>query len=113
MKTPLLTEGMRRMRSIHRPMSLLLALLLAVAVAPACAETGAESFPPPPLAPLAMTAVDGPNVFTSEHSGTFNGRAIRYQATVAQTVIEDPGRVPAANLYSFSYVAAGIAAPAS
>lgn len=101
------------MRLIHRPTSLLLALLLAGAGIPAGAETVAELFPAPPLAPLTMTGVDGPNVFTSEHSGTFNGRPIRYRVIVAETVIEGPGRVRAANLYSFSYVAEGISDPAS
>lgn len=87
----------------------LLALPVLLAAAPARAETAAELFPPPPLAPLAMTAVDGTHVFSTEHDGVFNGHRIRYRATVAETVIEDPGAVPAADLYSFSYVAEGIA----
>lgn len=84
-------------------------VLLAGAFASASAQTAAQLFPPPPLAPLVMTAVDGAHVFSSEHSGVFNGHRIRYRATVAETVIEDPGAVPAADLYSFSYVAEGLA----
>lgn len=101
------------MRLTYRPMIFMLAVLLAATGFPVGASTVAELFPPPPLAPLTMTAVDGPNVFTSAHSGTFDGRSIRYQATVAETVIEDPGRVPAADLYTFSYVVQGIPDPAS
>ncbi len=56
-----------------------------------------------------MIAVDGTHVFSTEHSGLFSGHYVRYRATVAETVIEDPGAVPAADLYSFSYVAEGIA----
>src|SRR5579875_925790 len=95
------------MRRMSRSMSLLL-VVLAGAFVSASAETAAQLFPPPPLAPLVMTAVDGPHVFSTEHSGIFNGHPIRYRATVADTLIEDPGEVPAADIYSFSYVAEGI-----
>src|SRR6185437_2414318 len=64
--------------------------------------------PPPPLAPLTMTGVEGPHVFSTEHAGVFHGQRMRYRATVAETLIEDSGGVPAADLYSFSYVAEGI-----
>ncbi|MGH8199840.1 MAG: S10 family serine carboxypeptidase-like protein [Steroidobacteraceae bacterium] len=84
--------------------------LLAGALAPVGAETAGELFPPPPLAPLIMTAVDGTHEFNTEHSGVFNGHRIRYRATVAETVVEDPGAVPAADLYSVSYVAEGLGA---
>lgn len=93
------------MRWMSRSMTFLPVLLAAGAFAPTRAETVAELFPTPALRPLTMTAVDGAHVFSTEHSGVFNGRQIRYQATVAETVIEDPGTVPAADLYSFSYVA--------
>lgn len=95
------------MSRMSRSMIFVLALS-AGALAPAGAETAGQLFPPPPLAPLTMGAVDGPHVFTTEHGGVFNGHRIRYQATVAETVVEDPGAVPAADLYSFSYVAENI-----
>lgn len=84
-----------------------LGLLAAVMMTSAAAETVTQLFPPPPLAPLVMRGVSGPHVFTTEHSGVFNGRRVRYDATVAETVIEDPGKVPAADLYSISYIARG------
>lgn len=95
------------MHQTLRPMSLLLTVLAGAFVS-ASAETAAQLFPPPPLAPLVMRAVDGAHVFSTEHSGVFNGHSIRYRATVADALIEDPGEVPAADLYSFSYVAEGI-----
>lgn len=93
------------MARMYRLMTLVLGSLAAAALAPAFASTAAQLFPPPPLAPLTMTGVDGTHVFSTEHSGVFNGHHIRYRATVAETVIDDPGKVPAADLYSFSYVA--------
>jgi carboxypeptidase C (cathepsin A) len=101
------------MRWMSRPITVLLGLLAAVACAGAGASTVSQLFPPPPLAPLGMKGVDGAHVFNTEHSGVFGGAHIRYRATVAETVIEDPGAVPAADLYSFSYVAHGIRNPAS
>lgn len=100
------------MNRMSRSMTWLLGLLAGGAFVPAGASTAAELFPAPPLAPLVMTAVDGPHVFTSEHSGVFDGHRLRYRVTVAETIIEDPGAVPAADLYSFSYVAEG-AGPAA
>jgi carboxypeptidase C (cathepsin A) len=97
------------MRWKYRSMSGCLGLLAAGMLAPASAETVTQLFPPPPLAPLTMTAVDGKHVFRSEHSGVFNGHRVRYQAAVADALIEDPGAVPAADLYTFSYVAEGVA----
>lgn len=96
------------MRRMSGSMTVMLAML-AGALASASAETAAQLFPPPPLALLTMRAVDGTHVFGSEHSGIFDGHRIRYRATVAEAVIEDPGPVPAADLYTFSYVAEGTA----
>jgi carboxypeptidase C (cathepsin A) len=101
------------MRGMSRAISVLFALLTAAGLASADAATVAELFPPPPLAPLTMTGVNGAQVFSTEHSGVFNGHDIRYRATVAETVIQDAGEVPAADLYSISYVAEGIAQPAN
>lgn len=92
---------------MSRSMAFVLTLLTG-AFAPSGAETVGQLFPPPPLAPLIMGAVDGPHVFNTEHSGVFNGHRLRYQATVAETVVEDPGAVPAADLYSFSYIAENV-----
>lgn len=93
------------MRWMSRPITFLFALLAMSVWVPAGASTVAELFPPPPLAPLTMTGVDGGHVFSTEHRGVFRGTSVRYRTTVAETVIEDPGPLPAADLYSFSYVA--------
>lgn len=98
---------------MKRMITLTLGLALAGTVSTAGAVTAAQLFPPPPLAPLVNTGVDGPNVFKSEQKGVFDGHRIRYEATVAETIIQDPGSVPAADLYTISYVAKGIADPAS
>lgn len=91
-----------------RSVACALVLLVAGVFVRADASTAAQLFPAAPLAPLTMTGVDGVHVFSTEHSGVFNGHHIRYQATVAETVIEDHGAVPAADLYSISYVAEGL-----
>ena len=95
------------MHWMYRSMTFVLGLLVLTALAPAFAATAAQLFPLPPLAPLTMTGVDGTHVFSTERSGIFNAHHIRYRATVAETVIDDPGAVPAAELYSFSYIAEG------
>ncbi len=95
------------MRCMCRSMTVAVGLLLTIIATPASATTAAELFPPPPLAPLVMSGVDGPHVFKTEHSGVFDGHRIRYQAAVAETVIEDRGAVPAADLYTISYIAKG------
>lgn len=100
------------MRSMLRSIAVIVGLLMAGARAPAGADTVAQLFPPPPLAPLTMTAIDGPAVFTSEHRGVFNGHRVRYRATVADAIIQDPGPVRAADLYTISYVAQGVSDPA-
>jgi carboxypeptidase C (cathepsin A) len=101
------------MSRMSRSMTWMLGLLAAGSFASAGAATAAELFPAPALAPLVMTAADGKHEFTTAHSGVFNGQRIRYRATVAETVIEDPGQVPAADLYSFSYVADGVGSAAA
>lgn len=106
-------HGGKTMRCRYRSAGCWLGLLTAGAFATAGASTVSELFPPPPLAPLVMKAKDGPHVFSTEHRGVFNGHVVRYRATVAETVIEDPGAVPAADLYSISYIADGVANPAA
>ncbi|MGH8320058.1 MAG: S10 family serine carboxypeptidase-like protein [Steroidobacteraceae bacterium] len=96
---------------IYRSASVLLGLVAALMLTSARAQPVSQLFPPPPLAPLVMTGVTGAHVFTTEHSGVFNGHRFRYDATVAETIIEDPRKVPAADLYSISYIAGGISHP--
>ncbi len=99
--------------TLHRSLRAALGLVAVGMMAQAGASTVAELFPPPPLAPLVMTGAGGPHVFTTEHSAVFNGHRMRYTATVAETIIRDPGKIPAADLYSVSYIARGVTNPAA
>ncbi|TWB39626.1 S10 family peptidase [Nitrospirillum pindoramense] len=45
-----------------------------------------------------------PRVFTSDHSGTFNGRKLRYTATVAETILTDPAGQKTASVFTTSYI---------
>ncbi|MDZ5650180.1 S10 family peptidase [Nitrospirillum sp. BR 11828] len=53
---------------------------------------------------LAAEAAGAPRVFTSEHSGTFNGRKLRYTATVAETILTDPAGQKTASVFTTSYI---------
>ncbi|MBB6250850.1 S10 family peptidase [Nitrospirillum iridis] len=45
-----------------------------------------------------------PRVFSSEHTGTFNGRTLRYRATVAETILTDAAGQKTASVFTTSYV---------
>ncbi|TWB13850.1 carboxypeptidase C (cathepsin A) [Nitrospirillum amazonense] len=45
-----------------------------------------------------------PRVFTSEHSGTFDGHKLRYTATVAETILTDPAGQKTASVFTTSYI---------
>ncbi|EGY00013.1 peptidase S10, serine carboxypeptidase [Nitrospirillum viridazoti Y2] len=49
-------------------------------------------------------SVPSPRVFSSEHSGTFNGRKLRYTATVAETILTDPAGQRTASVFTTSYI---------
>jgi len=53
-----------------------------------------------------------PKVFTSQHTGTFNGKEVRYSATVSETILEDEKHEPEAALWSTAYVMEGVEDPA-
>lgn len=85
-------------------------LLLATSGYAASADTVSQLFPSPPLTPLVMRGADGTHVFTSLHTGVFNGKRVRYKAVVEETVIElaeNGDQIPAAHLYTMSYLAKG------
>ncbi|MDP1875883.1 S10 family peptidase [Phenylobacterium sp.] len=42
--------------------------------------------------------------FVTQHAGVFGGRALTYEATASETVLQDAKGVAAATLFSFSYV---------
>lgn len=74
----------------------LAALGLAVlALAPAPAEAQA-------------TAAQVPRQAVTQHRGVFNGQAVRYTATVAESVLDDPAGRPAAAATTIAYVRDGV-----
>lgn len=97
-------------RKMHPCVRLCLGLLLGISATSAGAQTAAQLFPPPPLAPLTMSATSGPYIFRSQHTGVFNRHHIHYEATVAEAVIRD-SKGPAADLYTISYVEQGLQNP--
>ncbi len=78
---------------------------LAIAIA-----IGAGGFSASPVAPvwaqqLTSTAADRPAI--TRHQGVFNGKAVRYTATIAETVVPNAAGVPAARIVSVAYTADG------
>jgi len=80
-------------------------ILLTIAAALLLAGPGNAQQAHAPLAPLSMTAVAGPRVFRTQHEAVFNGRKVHYDATVAESIVEDTGHAPAADIFTISYVA--------
>jgi carboxypeptidase C (cathepsin A) len=88
--------------------AMIFALVLA---AGAFLPAGASSAPPgaaPP--PASSPAVHAPVV--TRHDGVFNGRRVRYTATVEGIDVPDSKGNPGARIVSFAYVADGLADPA-
>ncbi|MDE1150657.1 MAG: peptidase S10 [Azospirillaceae bacterium] len=52
----------------------------------------------------APATVAAPHVFSSEHTGTFNGQKVRYKAMVAETFLTNPAGQRTASVYTTSYV---------
>ena len=65
----------------------------------------AQRSPIPPLKPLTMTAVAGTRQFVTVHQGIFNGKRVRYRATVGETIVRLADQHPVASLFSFAYEA--------
>src|SRR5689334_16507722 len=56
----------------------------------------------------APAAASGPeDAFVTKHSGTFNGKRVEYQATVAPTVINGRDGQPAIRFVTIAYTAVG------
>ncbi|MDP5071390.1 MAG: hypothetical protein NWQ45_10870, partial [Congregibacter sp.] len=51
------------------------------------------------------TSIPPATEFVSEHSGTFNGRKLRYRARAGETYLRDDDGEPSAALFSFDYLA--------
>jgi carboxypeptidase C (cathepsin A) len=52
----------------------------------------------------APAAIPEATVFTSEHSGRFNGRQLRYRARAGETYLRDLSGEPTASIFSFDYL---------
>jgi carboxypeptidase C (cathepsin A) len=56
--------------------------------------------------PFETTVVADPVRFTTEHQGTFGGRALTYSATAGETHLLDEKGLPSAAIFSFAYTVA-------
>lgn len=56
-------------------------------------------------APKTVKEVPPPTEFVTEHTGTFNGRKLKYRARAGETYIHDENEEPSAAFFSFDYVA--------
>lgn len=61
-----------------------------------------------PAAGAQVTPAQVPRVAVTHHRGSFNGEALRYTATVAETVLDDPAGRPAAAATTIAYVRDGV-----
>jgi carboxypeptidase C (cathepsin A) len=81
----------------------------AVALAAALMSAGVCLAEDPPAAENAVRAqapsgpIPVPRQFVTRHRGTFNGVAVAYTATAADTLIEDDSRTPIGYVFSFAY----------
>lgn len=62
----------------------------------------------PPPAVAQVTAAPVPREAVTQHRGVFNGQAVRYTATVAEAVLDDPAGRPAAAATTIAYVRDGV-----
>lgn len=61
-----------------------------------------------PPAAAQVTAAPVPREAVTQHRGIFNGQAVRYTATVAEAVLDDPAGRPAAAATTIAYVRDGV-----
>lgn len=54
---------------------------------------------------LTLLAEAGPRRFTADQQGTFNGRKLRYRATLEETILKDRDGKPASSIFTTSFVA--------
>ncbi|MFT4872758.1 hypothetical protein [Congregibacter sp.] len=55
--------------------------------------------------PKTVKEVPPPTEFVTEHTGTLNGRKLKYRARAGETYIHDENEEPSATFLSFDYVA--------
>lgn len=73
-------------------------LLLSIAPPAHAQNTTGASAPAPPAAPYS------PREFVTHHEGTFGGEKIHYTAIAGDTILTNDAGVPAAAVFSFSYL---------
>lgn len=69
--------------------------------------------PPPAATPAALTQTITHPAVVTRHVGTFNGKRVRYTATVKGIDVPQADGRPGARVVSFAYVAEGVKDPAS
>lgn len=114
-----------RSRTISRTSGFAVGLAACLVAFGAVADTAAKADSPPPFraprsgsvdVPLMMTDGIAPlpaltmqtkagRSFVSNHTGTFNGRRMKYRAVIDETSIEDGSGKPLANVFTTSYIA--------
>jgi carboxypeptidase C (cathepsin A) len=80
--------------------------------------TAAAVPPPGPPSPstwpaLSDQAADGPRRFVTKHQGTFNGKTVKYLASVTETIVKSPEGTPAASAFTLAFTATGLKNPTS
>ena len=61
------------------------------------------------IAPPALAQEPTPRVAETQHAGTFNGQAVSYTATVAESFLHDAKGAPTASVITTTYVRDGVA----
>ena len=85
-----------------------------------CWLVGTAAAVPPPGPPSPSTwhalsdqAVDVPRRFVPKHQGIFNGKTVKYLASVAETIVKSPEGTPAASAFTLAFTATDIKEPTS
>jgi carboxypeptidase C (cathepsin A) len=73
----------------------------------------AQYFPPAALPNLSMKAQPGPRIFTTHHRGKVKGQRVQYTALVEETTVTGTTGVPAATLFTTSFILDKVAPSAS
>ncbi|MGK2284731.1 S10 family peptidase [Pedomonas sp. V897] len=86
----------------------LLALALLAAATPAFAAEKAPAKTEAAAEKSADKAIPEPKVFTTEHTGRFNGQDVRYKAIAGETYLRDEDGNPTAAIWSTTYLRQGV-----
>lgn len=86
----------------------LLALAVLTAATPAATSAFAADKASPKTEKAAEKPVAEPKMFTTEHTGRFNGQDVRYKAIAGETYLYDEDENPRAAIFSTSYIRQGV-----